>query len=194
MSCICSVEGCLTQSVSLKSGLCQMHKRRLAKYGTTDPQKRSRGPLAERFWLYVDKRKDGECWEWTGALGPNGYGRTSDRGQNDLVAHRVSYELAHGAIPDGKIIMHSCDNRKCVNPQHLTAGTYLENMQDMIGKGRDNHPIRYGESSPRAKLTDANVVEIRSSIGVSDAEFARRFGVTKAAIRHIRIGITWRHI
>lgn len=190
----CSVNDCENLAVSTVSGLCQKHKKRLKKYGTTEAQKRSREPLSVRFWLHVNKKANNGCWEWTGALGPNGYGRTSGNGKFDLVTHRVSYVLTKGEIPDGKIIMHSCDNRKCVNPDHLIAGTYLENMQDMIRKDRAHHPIKYGEESPRAKLTDDNVRAIRSAVGVSDAEFARRFGVTNAAVRNARIGITWRHI
>ena len=148
----------------------------------------------ERFWSKVDIKSYEECWEWTGALGPHGYGRTSGNGKYDLVASRVSYELTKGQIPDGLIVIHSCDNPKCVNPSHLSVGTHLDNMQDMIKKGRDYHPIKYGEESPRAKLTDDIVRLIRSSSGIPDTEFARRFSVTKAAIRYVRIGLTWRHV
>jgi hypothetical protein len=194
MNNLCSVNGCETKAVSKRNGLCQKHAKRMRKYGTTEAQKGSRGPLSERFWLYVNKDAANGCWEWMGALGPNGYGRTGDKNKPDLVAHRVSYTLTKGRIPEGKIIMHTCDNRKCVNPSHLVAGTYLENMQDMIRKGRDYHPIKFGEESPRAKLTEGNVREIRSSVDITDAEFARRFGVTDTAIRSARIGVTWRHI
>lgn len=191
----CCVDGCVNSAVSIASGLCQKHKRRLKKYGTTDAQIRSREPISIRFWLHVNKDAPSDCWEWAGALGPNGYGRTSGFGKNDLVAHRVSYMLTKGDIPEGKIIMHTCDNRKCVNPDHLVAGTYLENMQDMTRKGRAYHPIRSGNRSSRSILTEDAVRMIRSSKGqITDAEFARRFGVSKSAIRSARIGTTWRAI
>lgn len=98
-------------------------------------------PARERFWDKVSK-SDG-CWEWMGYLNPKGYGvLAGDRkGRNApkkmyYLAHRLSWEIANGAIPDGKCICHHCDNRKCVRPEHLFLGTRADNTLDMIAKGR----------------------------------------------------------
>lgn len=92
-------------------------------------------PVADRFWCKV--RKSDGCWEWTGSIGSHGYGQIMDRG-TPLTVHRVSYLLAHGedSIADGLYVMHRCDNKKCVNPDHLSLGTHADNMADMTSKGR----------------------------------------------------------
>ena len=189
----CRIDCCEKESVSNVSGLCQMHYKRLKKHGTTDTPKGGRGPIEQRFWLYVDRLGPNDCWEWTGALGPNGYGRVSTKNNPDMIASRVSYELTKGEIPKGRVVMHSCDNRKCVNPAHLSVGTYLENTHDMIGKGRAVHNPMQGVKHPRSKLTESDVLTIRSS-NESNGVLSKRYGVAKSTIDHVRLRITWRHI
>jgi hypothetical protein len=81
------------------------------------------------------------CWEWTGALNNKGYGKLCVNGKQ-IFAHRASYALHVGPIPPGSVICHLCDNPRCVNPDHLFAGTMLDNTRDMIAKGRAVHPTK----------------------------------------------------
>lgn len=91
-----------------------------------------------RFWEKVDQGEADECWPWTASTDRYGYGQFHVDGRS-LRAHRVSYELANGAIPEGRLVMHTCDNPPCVNPAHLVLGTAAENMQDKVRKGRQSN-------------------------------------------------------
>jgi len=91
--------------------------------------------LSERFWKKVNKGSPSECWEWMAYKNPTGYGRVSKGGKIE-VAHRVAYELTYGAIPEGMVVMHRCDNPQCCNPGHLSLGTQKNNMWDCVSKGR----------------------------------------------------------
>lgn len=188
----CSVEGC--NSESRAKGMCQKHYRRNKKHGMTSQIKKSRGPLKDRFWSYVEKKSEHECWEWNGCIGKNGYGRTHENGRPDLRAHRVSYEITKGDIPNGLIVMHTCDNRKCVNPDHLVLGTHKENMHDMISKGRDVHNGLKGEHHSRAKLTENQVLDIRANNTSKCSDLAVLYCVSSATISAIRNRRIWRHI
>lgn len=94
---------------------------------------RPRTPLSERFWSKVDK--SGDCWEWTASKGSHGYGQLqcSVPKRTVLLAHRISYEIAHGPIPAGLVIDHKCLNRGCVNPDHLRAVSHKQNMENLQG-------------------------------------------------------------
>lgn len=124
-----------------------------------------RFPIGIRFWLNVNKNGTipahcpelGNCWEWIGSFGGNGYGKLG-RGKNNL-AHRISYELATGINPNELFVLHKCDNPKCVRPDHLFLGTQKDNMQDKVKKKRDVD--RSGEGSFNRKLDWNQVREIR---------------------------------
>lgn len=177
-------------------GLCKKHYRRVQKYGTPEGGKVVRESLEIRFWKKVDKSGDNECWNWTGAKTSKGYGgigRGGRAGKFEL-AHRVSYELAYGEIPDGLHVLHSCDNPSCVNPAHLRAGTCSENIQEAFDKGRKTAPILFGEQNPKSKLTAERVKFIRDNPQLGHKEIADMFGLSANCIRGVRIGRTWKTV
>jgi len=128
------------------------------------------------------------CHVWTGVPSHNGYGRIGIN-YKDYLAHRLSYELQVGPIPEGLFVCHTCDNRLCINPQHLFLGTLQDNHADMVSKGRQQK----GESHYRAMLTADAVKEIRCC-GKPDKEMAHMLGVSKSAIKRVRSGKVWRHV
>lgn len=93
-----------------------------------------RGDVATRFWAHVEKGPG--CWLWTGARTWSGHGTFNVGAKKFDRAHRVAYRLVHGAIPDGLVVCHQCDNPPCVNPAHLWLGTQGDNLRDMMAKGR----------------------------------------------------------
>jgi hypothetical protein len=110
-------------------------------------------PVHLRFWKYVTRMDDAMCWIWTGAVDNHGYGKISLGGRSlrtNLKAHRVSYEMANGPIPEGLGILHVCDTPGCVNPKHLYPGTQKDNARDMSKRGRLN-PISILNLRPGAE-------------------------------------------
>jgi hypothetical protein len=154
-----------------------------------------RPSLDERFWPKVDKRTPDECWEWKGSRNGRGYGKFGVQGHSRY-AHRISYEISNGPIPEGMLVCHTCDNPSCVNPSHLFPGTPLLNVHDMVQKGRHRRANFEGKRRPNSKFTDEQVIEMRRRYrdGVSQASMAREFGVRKNTINSIITGKTYSHI
>lgn len=150
---------------------------------------RPRKTIEERFWERVDKRGPDECWPWTGYDNGYGYGVLTTQVLNSrrkVGAHRFSYELHNGPIPDGLDILHKCDNPPCCNPAHLFAGTHMDNMTDMYSKGR-RKPAK-GERISRALFSNAQVREFRQAFAAGSytvTEFARLRDVHPGTMRNI---------
>lgn len=151
------------------------------------------GTRAERFWAHINRR-DGEaaCWLWSGDYGNRGYGRTSSHPEISVLAHRVAWTLANGAIPAGLSVCHRCDRPACCNPAHLFLDDNAGNTRDKVSKGRQRGAP--GERNAGAKMTWAGVREFRQrhAAGESAYRLARAFGIGYSAAKCIAAGKTWR--
>lgn len=168
-------------------------------------------PVAERFWKKVNSSDVSDaCWPWTGTRLTTGmrYGRFTigPGNQNRHVAHRIAWELTYGQISKGMSVLHKCDNPICCNPKHLFLGTHMDNMKDMISKGRHIgvvgrgiYPIEKharGSKNGCAKLTESDVLEIRR-LHIEEWSYrliAKKFGISKPTVAHIIHRRTWTHI
>ena len=147
-----------------------------------------------RFWNKVNKHRKNDCWEFLGCKSSNGYGGFQVDGKLKL-AHRISYQLTFGEIPKGKLVCHTCDNRMCVNPNHLFIGDYFINNRDCQDKGR--HHTLYGENNGRSKLTNQQVLEIvylYKNGNFTQRKLSRKFGVGVTAICDILNGNKWNQV
>lgn len=174
------------------------------------------GTALARFWPKVDKSD--ECWVWTARLDRHGYGKFRPNGAHtsEVGAHRVSYAIEHGAIPAGRLVLHHCDNRRCVRPSHLYAGTPAQNTADMDNRGRrvqgniaataargmrnamhnGTARRRYGADNHATRLTVETVLEIRAAFagGETQGSIGRRLGVPQPHISRIVLRTSWAHV
>ena len=152
-------------------------------------------PVNKRFWARVTKAGIDECWLWTGGKNIYGYGMLrTERLAARKGAHRFSWEMHNGPIPEGMQVLHRCDVRNCVNPAHLFLGTNEENTADKVAKGRQRGPR--GENQPFARLTEAQVRQIRElhGNGLSNGAIGQHFGVGAEAISKIIRRVNWKHV
>ena len=154
-------------------------------------------PISERFFEKVIPVPEAGCWLWTGAVDPKGYGRFLNTAtRRSVLAHRTSWELLRGPIPDGMFVCHKCDTPGCCNPDHLFLGTPSDNNADMTRKGRRNQPMpvtQRGERHYAARLSEDDVRAIRSSSG-NQRVVAARFGIERSLVSMIRSGKRWKHV
>lgn len=170
-----------------------------------------------RFWSKVDKfgptqpHMNTPCWVWTGGLRskPDKYGAFIVAGKVERT-HRIAFFLGGGVLTEAApCVLHHCDNERCVRFDHLFAGTRTQNNDDKMRKGRQARGIvmsraiksawarglhARGEKCPKAKLTSDAVLAIRRSVGRTDQELARDFGVSRITINRIRGGRAWTHV
>lgn len=141
----------------------------------------------DKFWSRVPKV--GNCWEWPYFRNLDGYGIT---GKNKLV-HRVAYVLSAGDDDiEGYVICHHCDNPSCVRPDHLFKGTHADNQADKLRKGR---ALR-GHTHPRASMTEDDARELHrlASLGVTDVELSKKYGLSIGGVFSVRSGTSWKHL
>lgn len=148
----------------------------------------------QRFWSKVDK--SGECWEWQACRDIGGYGlfRIGGRRGKTWKAHRFAWVLTFGPIPDGVLVLHHCDNRRCVRPDHLYLGDQVANMRDRLQRNRESYQM--GSRTNTAKLTEADIPVIRARLAAGEIPrvIAEDYGVSRAAIAAVKTGLTWSYV
>lgn len=152
---------------------------------------RKQKSLCERIYNNITFEPNTGCWLWTARVGRKGYGVLIFDGKYQR-AHRLSYHLHKGCLHPSMMVCHQCDVPACVNPSHLFLGTAKDNTQDSIRKGRHKANLTHTsrENNPRSKLSERDILEIRSS-KENNIVTGERYGVHNATISKIRLGHRW---
>lgn len=191
----CGIAGCGRRNYG--HGLCSRHYTRKIRNGSPDVSARPTfGMTAEQsFRHYMPEHPPSEgCWIWRGPVS-NEYGSYKADNGRTYKAHRVSYALHNGPIPQGRLIRHTCDTPLCVQPAHLLPGTDADNNRDMLERKRNRQPK--GTAQRSAKLNDETVREIRALYaagGVTQQQLADRYGVHQTRISALVRGERWKHV
>lgn len=148
--------------------------------------------VVTRFWSKCEKTDS--CWNWVAKSRNNGYGFYSVKKHNKVhhfFAHRLAWQLTNGPIPKGQCVLHKCDNKLCVNPDHLFLGSNSDNIKDMLKKGRQVK----GSKMWSSKLSEEQVREIREKNKTqSKNSLALEYGVSRQTILNICLGRSWKHV
>lgn len=211
----CSIPGCTARRKG--HGYCNRHLKRFREHGnplagrtygkTTAAPKRPAGLVLEesfRWFMPGDPPAAGVAWLWTGPVDEKGYGTFRFEGHNTF-AHRVSYEIFVGPIPDGLVIRHKNDTPLDVNPHNLEVGTLIDNVRDREERGRTYsgsfseermEQVVRGSKSGMAKLTEEHIPLIRDAYrcGESQASIAKTFGISQVAVSMIIRRKSWSHV
>ncbi len=149
--------------------------------------------MIERFMSKVMPEPNTGCWFWIGGTKTFGYGNFSIKDRT-YSSHRVSFQFFKHNIPKGFMVLHSCDNPYCVNPDHLYLGTHRDNMNDKIKRGRSAR--QKGSDHGGSKLIECDIIEIRALLksGMKQKEIAQKFNVDPSTISYINIGRKWQHV
>lgn len=137
--------------------------------------------IDKAFWANVDKAGEGDCWNWTGQRNTDGRGRL----HLALAAHRISFELHKGPIPDDKVVLHACDNPLCVNPAHLSVGTQKENLTDAAAKGR------MGPKRRKLSQLDVDTIRQRYLSGDPSPRIAGDYNINPSHVTRLVRGDRW---
>jgi len=166
----------------------------------------------KRFWSHVQKSNPDNCWLWSAYRDKIGYGRFAIKQEcgkyKSILAHRISFTLTSGTLPENLCVLHKCDNPPCVNPNHLFLGTLQDNIDDMVAKGRQSKGLSsgsytkpesrtYGERNGCSKLTNEQITEMRERYikgNVTQKLLGTEYGVDQSLISYIVNWKRWPHI
>lgn len=188
---ICEVDGCIKP---LKHrGWCLSHYKRWYKYG--DPTLGAPSHYTNPDDAFAAKTRidvESGCLLWTGSSDYKGYGSLRIKGKL-VKAHRFAWARKNGPIPNGKLVLHRCDNPSCVNADHLFIGTHTDNVRDMDNKGRRVNGQLKGELCHAAKLSEDDIVAIRNDTR-RQVDVAKNYGISQTTVSKIQLKQTWRHV
>lgn len=192
--CECGEErikaGSALRSIRSRGGSCGCKKRLASSKTMKEMMLKKHGTIKDRFLSRFTALGDDDCWEWNAQKDKDGYGILPTNGA-PIRAHRFSIKHFNGIDPTGFVVCHSCDNPSCVNPSHLFIGKPVDNVNDMLHKGRD---MMVGSRNNKAKLTELDVINIRSMSSSGAKNIAIDYGVSKSTITRILSKKSWRHV
>ena len=155
-------------------------------------------PVEQRIWRHIGSGAADTCWLWTASVDHKGYGQINDGKGRIRKSHQIVLEIALGRpLASGEWALHRCDNPPCCNPDHLYAGTPLDNYRDMTERGRAVHTGAAGIRNCNAKLTDDDIRTILSSLDGkhgTQARLARQYGISPTTIMNIKRRVIWKHV
>lgn len=149
----------------------------------------------KKFWRKILFGNIDQCWQWMAGRSKGGYGQFNILGKTKAV-HRFVFIQLFDEPKAGLCVLHKCDNRSCVNPNHLFTGTKKDNYDDMVSKGRSNHPGAPGSKNGNAKLSEEHISVIKNRLGKGETlkSIGESFGVNLSVIWGIKVGRGWKHV